>query len=68
MDQTLTNGKKLFVYQPTVPRPAATATGFPQHYLEFQLFKMGFRLLCIILENVISKCAPEGKPKDPRHE
>jgi hypothetical protein len=44
MYQTLTNRKKLFVYQPTVPLPAASATGFLQHYLEFELFKIECQL------------------------
>jgi hypothetical protein len=35
LDQTLTNGKEL-VFQPTVLRLAASATGFLQNYLEFQ--------------------------------
>jgi hypothetical protein len=67
VDQTLTNGKEL-VFQPTVLRSAATATGFLQHYLEFQFFKMDVGYLRIIFLNVISKCVPKGKPKDQRHE
>jgi hypothetical protein len=43
VDPALTNGEEL-VFQPTVLRPAASATGFLPHYLEFQLFKMGCRL------------------------